>query len=539
MTFLRRMRKGDNVYVYRVESYREKGTGKVKQNSEYLGKEVEKNGEMVISPPKYRRNGVRKVLSFGGPVGLFSLAVDFNLDCIIDAAVEDCSGIDDVGKKIVILAINKVLSNDGFEGIGRWFCSTSLSSFSGLSSHNFTPKKVRGLYSLLSLENPDIIGMIEDGIIGQIKKSFPDDLSLLIYDLTDLLFYGSENGLAKYGHAYRRNGYEKQINLMLAVTHESRLPVHHRMIPGNIVSVSTIRRFTSELKGFDLKSSIAVIDRGFHSKRNLEEFNDAECDIIGALPSTVKLRSDALKKSKNIENPKYYINYNSEILFIMEHEIDGKRFIVIHSPVKYGKELERFYECINEREAYLKEQLNVNFSNKDEMIDEIESVLKPYQKCFKIQKIKTKEKWQFTYKLINKNIKMKTNILGKTVLFTTTKPSSFTPYDVLKTYREKDIVEKIFCIMKNKGLLPVHASTEETTKAKGMLTVLGYLLLSLLQKRLEDKKRKEGNVSFSLDKKLMLLDEIKEVVYKNGSTTLTDLLKEQKEMLEKLNVVIK
>jgi len=530
------MTKGDNVYVYRVETYREKGTGKVKQNSEYLGKEVKKNGEMVILPPKYRRNGVRKVLSFGGPVGLFSLAVDFNLDVIIDAAVEDCTGIEDAGKKIVVLAINKVLSNDGFEGVSRWFCSTSLSSFSGLFSRDFTPKKVRGLVSLLSLENPDIIGMIEDGIIGQIKKSFPDDLSLLIYDLTDLLFYGSENGLAKYGHAYRRNGYEKQINLMLAVTHDSKLPVHHRMIPGNIVSVSTIRRFTRELKGFDLKNSIAVIDRGFHSKRNLDEFEDADCDIIGALPSTVKLRSEALKKSKNIENPRYYMNYNSEILFMMDHEMDGKRFIVIHSPIKYGKELERFYESINDREEYLKEQINIEFSNKDEMLNEIESVLKPYQKCFKIQKIKTKEKWQFNYKLINKNIKMKTNMLGKTVLFTTT---SFTPYEILKTYREKDVVEKIFHIMKKRGLLPVHASTEETTKAKGMLTVLGYLLLSLLRKRLEDKKKKDDNVGFSLDRKLALLDEIKEVVYKNGSTTLTDLLNEQKKMLEKLNVVIK
>ena len=91
------MRKGDNVYVYRVETYREKGAGKVKQNSEYLGKEVQKKGETVILPPKYKRGGVRKVLSFGGPVGLYRLAIDFNLDLIIDDAVEGCTGINDVG----------------------------------------------------------------------------------------------------------------------------------------------------------------------------------------------------------------------------------------------------------------------------------------------------------------------------------------------------------------------------------------------------------------------------------------------------------
>ena len=111
-------------------------------------------------------------------------------------------------------------------------------------------------------------------------------------------------------------------------------------------------------------------------------------------------------------------------------------------------------------------------------------------------------------------------------------------YDVIKTYREKDVVEKTFCIMKKRGLLPINATTEETTKVKGMFAVFGYLLLSLLRTKLEDKKKKSDK-AFSLDKKLLLLDEIKQVVFNNDSTTFTDLLNEQKEMLEKLNVVIK
>ena len=535
MVFLRKMKKGDNIYVYRVETYREKGTNKVKQNSEYLGKEILKNGETIILPPKYKRGGVRKVLSFGGPVGLYQLAVDFNLDLIVNDAVEGCTGIKDVGRKIVVLAINKVLSNDGFEGIGRWFCSTSLSKYSDLVSGDFSPKKVRGLYALLSLENPDIIAMIEDGIIRQIKKMFPGDLSVLIYDLTDLLFYGSVNGLAKYGHAYRRNGYEKQINLVLAVTRESKLPVHHRVLPGNIVSVSTIRRFAHELKGFDLKNSIAVIDRGFYSNRNLDEISSAECDVIGALPSTVNIREDVLDKCTGIEHPRYYMNYNDEILFVMEKKIDDKRFVVIHSPVKYGKDLEKFYASINEREGYLKQYMNVDFPDKEDMLDEIDCVCKPYQKCFEITEKKTKKGWRFSYGLLNKEVQKKTRRLGKTVLFTTT---SFSMYDVIKTYREKDVVEKTFCIMKKRGLLPINATTEETTKVKGMFAVFGYLLLSLLRTKLEDKKKKSDK-AFSLDKKLRLLDEIKQVVFNNDSTTFTDLLNEQKEMLEKLNVVIK
>ena len=169
------------------------------------------------------------------------------------------------------------------------------------------------------------------------------------------------------------------------------------------------------------------------------------------------------------------------------------------------------------------------------MFDEIDCICNPYQECFEITEKKTKKGWRFSYVLLNKEVQKKTRRLGKTVLFTTT---SFSMYDVIKTYREKDIVEKIFCILKKRGLISVNATTEETTKVKGMFAIFGYLLLALLRIKLEDKKKKKDK-TFSLDKKLLLLDEIKQVVFYNGSTTLTDLLIEQKEMLEKLNVVIK
>ena len=52
MTFRGRIEKGDSVYLYDVRSYRDNETGKVRQEVKYLGKEVEKNGEKIIIPPK-------------------------------------------------------------------------------------------------------------------------------------------------------------------------------------------------------------------------------------------------------------------------------------------------------------------------------------------------------------------------------------------------------------------------------------------------------------------------------------------------------
>ena len=50
MTFRRRIEKGDSVYLYDVRSYRDRETGKVRQEVKYLGKEVDKDGEKVIRP---------------------------------------------------------------------------------------------------------------------------------------------------------------------------------------------------------------------------------------------------------------------------------------------------------------------------------------------------------------------------------------------------------------------------------------------------------------------------------------------------------
>ena len=54
MTFRRRIVKGDNVYFYDVRSYRDRETGKVRQEVKYLGKEVKREGKKVIRPPKDR-----------------------------------------------------------------------------------------------------------------------------------------------------------------------------------------------------------------------------------------------------------------------------------------------------------------------------------------------------------------------------------------------------------------------------------------------------------------------------------------------------
>ena len=67
MTYIRRQVKNGHTYLSRVHSYRDKETGKVKQEVTYIGKEIEKDGKRTLIPPVDRRT-VRRVLESAGHI---------------------------------------------------------------------------------------------------------------------------------------------------------------------------------------------------------------------------------------------------------------------------------------------------------------------------------------------------------------------------------------------------------------------------------------------------------------------------------------
>ena len=85
----------------------------------------------------------------------------------------------------------------------------------------------------------------------------------------------------------------------------------------------------------------------------------------------------------------------------------------------------------------------------------------------------------FTYELKHKAIQARTNRFGNTILFTNTQfPADF----ILKTYREKRIVEKVFSRVKP-YLGPFYSRSERGTRARLFLTMLGYTMTAIIAAR--------------------------------------------------------
>lgn len=525
MSFIRRIKKGGRTYVYEIRSYREKGTQKVKQESAYLGIEVEKDGKKEIIPPKRKRTGLREILDHGTHIALYNVATEFNLPEILEDSLALSTRIDNIGMKIVILAINKITSDLTIRSVQNWFSRSSLKERIELTSDDLTPKKVRGVLDLLSESKPDVTGIIEQTITDRIKELYPDDLDVAVYDLTALTYYGEENDLAQYGHEYEVTR-EKQINMVLGVTLKNKLPLHHKTLPGKIVSVSTIHSFVKELELSGVKNVVLILDRGFYSKRNINEIIDSGHDVIGALASHLKITRNTLTKSVKIENSRNLLKYPDHVMFSKEFKEDDFRVMAYHDVEKKERQIRSFYEGLAEVENRLGEISQEKFDTITDLDEELEGICGHYRTYLSFKFKKSYRRWMFTYSLKHNSIQRTTNKYGKTVLFTTTNLSAA---DVLKSYRERDVIEKVFQLMKKHGLTPVNTNKEESTRSRILLSYVGYLMLSLLRMKLDE--------CTSLDSCLRTLAEVREVSFNDGSLELPELTKPQKEIMEMVGLM--
>ncbi|MGC8662939.1 MAG: hypothetical protein ACP5TX_00840 [Thermoplasmata archaeon] len=130
----------------------------------------------------------------------------------------------------------------------------------------------------------------------------------------------------------------------------------------------------------------------------------------------------------------------------------------------------------------------------------------------------------FTYSLKHKAIQRRTNRMGYTILFTNTRLKA---NEVLRIYREKDAVEKAFSHIKP-HLEPFFSRTEGGTRARLFLTVLGYSMVAIIAEK----------CGISYNQVLNTISGIREVVYSNGSHSHAEYTKEQRELLEKLKIVL-
>ncbi|MGC8617758.1 MAG: hypothetical protein ACP5UZ_03320, partial [Thermoplasmata archaeon] len=234
----------------------------------------------------------------------------------------------------------------------------------------------------------------------------------------------------------------------------------------------------------------------------------------------VAMHDELILENKDIENSRNFFQYDDETIFLREKRINGYRYVVFFSPRLRTRRLESFYYNLSEMEKNLDVLRGKKFQSQSDMAKTVEEELKGFSNLVDVKYDFNDMK--FSYELKHKAIQRKTNRFGYTVLITNT---GIAANELLRIYREKDIVEKAFSHIKP-NLEPFFSRSEGGTRARLFLTILGYTLVAMISEK----------CCISYNQALKTISGIMEVVYSDGSHSHAEYTKEQRELLEKLKI---
>lgn len=284
---------------------------------------------------------------------------------------------------------------------------------------------------------------------------------------------------------YNDGGIDKQIRFLFVIDKKSSLPLYFRYLPGNIVDVSSLNTTIEELKKYDIKSSFALVDAGFYSEDNIKELYTEEIDFLTRLPSKRTLYKDLVREAvPDIETFKNAVKYGNRILFVKQKKVnlfgnEGYAHIVL-DPERKGRETKKL--LINAIEDQESDEENVEF-------ELLKSGVMILVSSFEIEK-----------------------------------------KEVVPLYYMRQMVEKLIGFAKDDlDLIPLRVHREETLR--------GYLLLIFITLTVFVLMKKEIGSEYTVEEALLTMRNLKCKVY-DKELIVQELAKQQKEIVEKLNIIV-
>lgn len=161
------------------------------------------------------------------------------------------------------------------------------------------------------------------GIEKQLFRcSFPQGVSLVLYDLTSVYFEGDgPAGTSQYGHSRDHRSDRPQVLLAVA-TDAQGVPLHLEVLRGNRGDTTTLQGLLATLRRrFGIREAVFVFDGGMSSKVNLEAMDELGLKYVTRLCAS---RLDELLSNLPSE-PSPELWDRSQVMEIVR---EGKRYVV-------------------------------------------------------------------------------------------------------------------------------------------------------------------------------------------------------------------
>lgn len=518
MSSIIRQKVGDKIYLYESISYRNTEgkprnkrvpIGKIDASTDqpiykpdYLARMAASGAfvEMAATSQTFTTDDIRRssVLEFGTMYLLQSIAQQIRLLDALQGALPK------VHQEIFTLACYLVSSGDPFLYCEEWLSKTSCSEVGSLSS-----QRISDLLQAVSPEGREAF--------YQAWCQLRSEQEYLALDITSTSSYSELIQDVEWG--YNRDKEQlPQINICMLMGETSRLPIYQVLYSGSLKDVSTLETTLSKMDAIsDGKPTLAVMDKGFYSKRNVNAMLNRSNPIrfVIAIPFTSQFAKGMVaSERKDIDSLQHTLVIGEDSLRAVTKERAWSEKHRLHTHV--------YYHAM--KALKLREELYAHVTVlKDRAIADPKAALTD-ELCKKYLMIRKSEHTPSGYtvnvreEVVNKELET----AGWLVVLSNDVSDA---KEALSIYRQKDVVEKGFLRLKTRldlGRLRVHR--DDSMQNKVFIGFIALILMSHLHKVMLDK----GLYKNMTMKKLLLILSKLRVQHINGQRILFPLTKEQK-----------
>lgn len=414
-------------------------------------------------------------------------------------------------EQILMIAYYLTAKGEALSHCGSW-CKSHAPSL----AESLTSQRISEILASISIDEKQTF------LIKWMNKILEDDY--LCYDITSISSYSELNEYIKYGHN-RDKDKLPQLNLAVLFGQKGRLPVYFERTPGNITDVTTLHNLLKTFKTLKVKTLHYVMDKGFYSKKNVDELFAARDKFLVSVPINNKWLQHAIDDIyETIHGPEGYKKLDDEVLYV-------------HS---------RLYPWgSDKRGCYL--HLYYNARRRADAVDQFNEELVRYRAELESgQLVSAHQEAYDTFFIIKTTPKR-----GMKITFNTNAVSLYInryagfqallsngikdPVEALQIYRDKDVVEKCFDDLKNQAdmkRLRMHNSV--TVDGRLFVQFIALIYISALRKEM----RKSNLIErYTVRELLQEMDTLTKIKYSGKyGHILTEVIKPQREILKSLNI---
>lgn len=507
MSWIRRIKRGNQIYLYEVTTVWENGKSKQKM-IQYLG--VEGDQEKVPKPKtkRVRPDRIYPLQSRGAGDVLLLWKIAEKLNCvnIIDRYT---TGFEDVqgpspGKYLTTWAINRLIDPESATQLDAWVKSTILSDLTGMDPLDFskdaylqsldaicsTSKKTQRIQSHIPFIEAELYQKWRT--IHPLPDQSPETIA---YDLTPIPTYGEECPLIEPGsktHETQLN----QLNLSVITSYFDSYPIAHFVHPGGFHSITTIPDLMIRLKEMMVPQGTIVWDRGYTTTAEIGRVEKEGWKLVCGVTKRTKEARNLIARTEPGIDPDHLVP--TQCMNIYAEKVDtplfgrkGSVVVYVNSERRMRDRKSRNCAIYQISEDFRELQTSCSQLKKEEVVKRIEKFLpKSYAKYFDYSLLESKTGIELEWSA-NSDARIEAERLdGKYLLYAT--DPSLSGRDVVMQYFERDFVEKVFRDLKLfEEIAPIRHRKESRILGIVFVCTLALRLKVALRTMLEGTKDKD------------------------------------------------